>query len=130
MSILNSIRDFFSDAKPLPPEVLHFQSPEDDEIPYRLHLRMHSDGNSLLVVNAATVLHLNPTATEYAYHFMKGTPIEEAAKKVARRYRVHKEQAEEDYRLFCERIETSSTPKISTPSPIWDLNASLPIRLG
>ena len=106
MSILNRVRDFFTDAKPLPPEVLHFQSPEDDEIPYRLHLRMHGDGNSLLVVNAATILHLNATATEYAYHFMKGTSLEETAKSVAKRYRVNKEQAEQDYRLFCERIDS------------------------
>jgi len=106
MSILNRVLDFFTDAKPLPPEVLHFQSPEDDEIPYRLHLRMHGDGNSLLVVNAATILHLNATATEYAYHFMKGTSLEETAKNVAKRYRVNKEQAEQDYRLFCERIDS------------------------
>ena len=106
MSILNNIRELFIGAKPLPAEVLHYQSPEDDEIPYRLHLRMHGDGNSLLVVNAATILHLNPTATEYAYHFIKGTPLQETAKSVARRYQVHKEQAEQDYRLFCERIES------------------------
>ena len=106
MSILNSIRDFFTDVKPLPAEALHYQSPEDDEIPYRLHLRMHGDGNSLLVVNAATILHLNPTATEYAYHFIKGTSLEDAAKSIAKRYRVNKAQAEQDYRLFSERIES------------------------
>ena len=106
MSILDSIRDFFTPAKPLPAGVLHFQSPEDDEIPYRLHLRMHGDGSSLLVVNAATVLHLNPTATEYAYHFIKGTSSVEAASAVAKRYRVKKEQALQDYHLFSERIES------------------------
>ncbi len=106
MSILNSIRDFFTSAKPLPPEVLHFQSPQDDEIPYRLHLRMHADGSSLLVVNAATILHLNPTATEYAYHFIKGTEPQEAAKTVAKRYRVAKEQALVDYQNFSARIES------------------------
>ncbi len=106
MSILESIKNFFTDAKPLPPENLHFQSPADDEIPYRLHLRMHSDGNSLLVVNAATVLHLNPTATEYAYHFIKGTNADDAAQSVAKRYHVKKEQALEDYLNFSERIET------------------------
>lgn len=63
MSIFDSIRNFFTPAKPLPAGVLHYQSPEEDEIPYRLHLRMHGDGNSLLVVNAATILHLNPTVT-------------------------------------------------------------------
>ncbi len=106
MSILNSIRDFFTPAKPLPAGVLHFQSPEDDEIAYRLHLRMHGDGTSLLVVNAATVLHLNPTATEYAYHFIKGTSSVEVAGEVAKRYRVKKELALQDYHLFRDRIDT------------------------
>ena len=106
MSILNDIRDFFTPAKPLPAGVLHFQSPEDDEIPYRLHLRMHGDGSSLLIVNAATVLQLNPTATEYAYHFIKGTSDENAATTVSKRYRVKKEQALQDFQLFSERIKT------------------------
>ncbi|MCP4140787.1 MAG: hypothetical protein GY755_10940 [Chloroflexi bacterium] len=106
MSIFNSIREFFTSAKPLPAEVLHFQSPEDDEIPYRLHLRMHGDGKSLLVVNAATILHLNPTATEYAYHFIKGTPLEEAAKSVAKRYQVKEAQALKDFQIFSDRIDT------------------------
>ncbi len=101
-----SIFDFFKSAKPLPAGSLHYQSPETDEIPYRLHLRMHEDGSSLLIVNAATILHLNPTASEYAYHFIKGTPPEDAAKEVAKRYHVKKEQALEDFQLFTERIKT------------------------
>ena len=106
MSILDTIQSFFPPAKPLPAGVLHFQSPEDDEIPYRLHLRMHGDGNSILVVNAATILHLNPTATEYAYHFIKGTDANDAAKTVAKRYHVKKDQALQDFQNFSERIDS------------------------
>lgn len=105
MSIFDSVRDFFTPAKPLPAGVLHFQSPEDDKVPYRLHLRMHGDGSSLLVVNASTVLHLNPTATEYAYHFIKGTEENEAAEAVSKRYHVKAEQALQDFQVFSERIE-------------------------
>ncbi|MBC8334325.1 MAG: hypothetical protein ISR59_10910 [Anaerolineales bacterium] len=106
MSIFDSVRDFFTPARPLPAGVLHFQSPEDDEVPYRLHLRMHGDGSSLLVVNASTVLHLNPTATEYAYHFIKGTDENEAAEAVSKRYHVKAEQALQDYQIFSERIDS------------------------
>ena len=106
MSILDTIPSFFTPAKPLPAGVLHFQSPEDDEIPYRLHLRMHGDGNSILVGNAATILHLNPTATEYAYHFIKGTDANDAAKTVAKRYHVKKDQALQDFQNFSERIDS------------------------
>ena len=106
MSILDKIQEFFTPAKPLPAGVLHFQSPEDDETPYRLHLRMHGDGTSLLIVNAATILHLNPTATEYAYHFIKGTDADDAAKSVSKRYHVKEEQALQDFQIFSERIDS------------------------
>jgi organic radical activating enzyme len=101
-----SLFDFFRPAKPLPAESLRYQSPPTEEKPYRLHLRLNTDGSGLLIINAATVLHLNPTAAEYAYHFIKGTPPEETAKQTVKRYRVKKEQALADYRQFCERIET------------------------
>ena len=56
---------------------------------YRIHLRLQKDGSGILIVNAATVLQLNPTAAEYAYHFIKGPP-EEAARQISARYRVEK----------------------------------------
>ena len=49
------------------------------EPPYRLHLRIEPDLSGLLIVNAATVLHLNPTATEHAYHFIQAESAEQAA---------------------------------------------------
>jgi len=101
-----SIFDFFTPAKPLPAGVLHYESPPETDTPFRLHLRMHADGSGLLIINAATILHLNPTATEYAYYFIKGVSPEEAAKRVSKRYRVKKERALEDFHLLIERIGT------------------------
>ncbi|NOY97657.1 MAG: hypothetical protein GXP40_00420, partial [Chloroflexi bacterium] len=106
MKLLERIRQSFTPLKPLPEGVYHFQSPAEDELPYRLHLRLRPDGTSILIVNAATVLHLNPSATEYAYHLIKGATEEEAAKAVAKRYRVSRKQALQDYRDFAERIQT------------------------
>ena len=65
-SVLDSIRSFFSPAQPLPAGLYHYQAPPEAELPYRLHLRLEPDGRGVLVVNASTVLHLNPTAAEYA----------------------------------------------------------------
>jgi hypothetical protein len=48
-----------------------------------VHLRLRKDGSGILIVNASTVLHLNPSAAEYAFHFIKGTNPDEAAKQVA-----------------------------------------------
>ena len=103
-SVIKSIREQFTRVKPLGVGTHHYQSPPD-EPPYRLHLRLHKDGRGMLIVNAATVLHLNPTAAEYAYHVMHGTPPEEAAKQVAARYRVSRATALQDYMDFRDRIQ-------------------------
>jgi organic radical activating enzyme len=106
MSIIDRIRERFVPVKPLPEGVHHIQAAPVDARPYRLHLRLHKDGSGVLIVNAATVLHLNPTATEYAYHFIKGTPDEEAARAIASRYRVSRRQALQDFQNFTDRIQT------------------------
>jgi len=94
-----------SGQQPLPTETLHYQS-APDEPAYRLHLRLRKDGSGILIVNAATVLHLNPSAAEYAFHLMKGTAPEEAARAIAARYRINKARALQDFLDFRERIHT------------------------
>ena len=105
MKIFNRLADQFKNVKPLPEGTHHLQAMLDEK-PYRLHLRMGKEGSGTLVVNAATILHLNPTATEYAYHFIKGTPPEEAAREISKRYRISKGVALEDYQDFVDRIHT------------------------
>ena len=106
MKIINRLADQFSNVKPLPAGTHHMQAMLEDESPYRLHLRLRADGSGTLVVNASTILHLNATASEYAYHFIKGTPPEEAAKEISKRYRISKGVALEDYQDFVGRIQT------------------------
>ncbi len=116
MKIINRLADRFSKIQPLPVGTYHMQSMQDEK-PYRLHLRLHEIGSGVLIVNASTVLHLNPTATEYAYHFIKGSAPEEAAKEIAARYRVSKGMALEDYNDFVDRIKTLiSTPDLDPVS--------------
>jgi len=106
MKIFNRLADQFSKVTPLPEGMHHTQATLEDETPYRLHLRLHKDGSATLVVNASTILHHNPTAAEYAYHFIKGASPEEAAKEISKRYRISKGIALEDYQDFAERIHT------------------------
>ncbi|MEZ0395963.1 MAG: radical SAM protein [Anaerolineales bacterium] len=105
-SLMNWLRERFTKVRPLPAGHFHYQSPAGDEPAYRLHLRLHPDGSGILIVNAATVLHLNPTAAEYAYHLMKGTPPEEVAREFSRRYRVNKDTALRDFSDFRDRVQT------------------------
>jgi len=119
MKIFN-LADQFTNVKPLPEGSHHMQSAPEDGDPYRLHLRMGKNGSGTLVVNASTILHLNPTAAEYAYHFIKGTVPEEAAREISKRYRISKGTALEDFQDFSDRIHTL----INTPDldPVSFLN--------
>jgi hypothetical protein len=105
-SLASWIQERFTRVRPLPVETLHYQFPPGDEPAHRLHLRLQKDGSGLLIVNAATVLHLNPTACEYAYHMMKGTTPEAVAKELSRRYRVNKDTAQQDFSEFRDRVQT------------------------
>jgi hypothetical protein len=103
-NLISFVRERFTKVRPLPVETHHFQS-DPDEPAYRLHLRLQKDGSGVLVVNAATVLHLNLTAAEYAYHMIKGTDPEEVAKQFAKRYRVSRAAALSDFTDFRDRVQ-------------------------
>ena len=104
-SVIDFIRERFIITKPLPAGSHTYQS-GPDEPAYRLHLRMQPDGSGILIVNAATVLHLNPTATEFAYHMMKGGIPDDVARVVASRYNIKRSDAQRDYVEFRDRIQT------------------------
>jgi len=125
MNIINRLADRFAKVQPLPEGVYHKQDMQDDK-PYRVHLRLRPDGSGIFILNASTILQLNATAAEYAYHFIRGTEPEEAVKQVASRYRVSKEIARQDYQDFIDRIETLiSTPDLD-PVSFLDFERAAP----
>ncbi len=105
-AIQRFIDRWLNPIKPLVPGIYPYKTPPGSLRPYRLYLRLEVDGAGLLLINAATVLHLNPTAAEYAYCLVHSTPAEEAAQRVAARYRVSREQAQSDYLGFVETVES------------------------
>lgn len=116
MQIINRLADRFSKIQPLPAGTHHMQAMQN-ELPYRMHLRLQDDGSGILILNASTIMQLNPTAAEYAYHFIKGTEPNDAAKQIADRYRISQGMALEDYNDFVNRIQTLiSTPDLDPVS--------------
>src|SRR5689334_3554652 len=116
MKFINRLADRFAKVQPLPVGIYHKQDMQDNE-PYRVHLRLQPDGSGILILNAATILHLNPSAAEYAYHFIHGTEPDEVVRQVAARYRVSKDIASQDYQDFLDKIETLiSTPDLDPVS--------------
>ena len=106
------IARFFTPKEPPPapdPGVYQTMFPEDAENPNRLHLRVESDGTGLLLVNAATVLHLNQTATEHVALWIQGLGEEDAARIIAARYKLSRKHALRDQRALREEILTLAT---------------------
>jgi MoaA/NifB/PqqE/SkfB family radical SAM enzyme len=109
MSLLDTVKSWFLPHKPLSKEITHYQTPPDADQQYRLHLRIEPDGHGLLIINAATVLHLNQTATEYARLLIQGADMDTVAKTITKRYRVAKSQVREDFRQLRDHIITLAT---------------------
>ncbi len=116
----------FSRVQPMPAGLYQKQFAPQDRPPYRIHLRLHHDGSGVLIVNASTVLHLNPTAAEYAFHFIKGTEPETAAREIAARYRVKRDTALQDFRDFTGRIQTLATTPDLDPVSFLDFERTSP----
>jgi organic radical activating enzyme len=124
--LLDSIRTLFSSVEPLPSGTYHYIAPPDDPRNYRLHLRIEQDGTAILIVNAATILHLNETAAEYAYHLVNCTPQEQVIQSISSRYRVSRTQAQRDYQDFLERIDTIITIPDLDPVMFLDFDRQQP----
>jgi hypothetical protein len=104
--IIRSIRNLFKPAKPITPGIYQFQAPPEDPRNYRLHLRIEEDGRGVLIINAATVLHLNHTAAEYAYYLIQNLSAGQVVQEMAGRYNVDPMEVRTHYQDFTERIMT------------------------
>jgi organic radical activating enzyme len=59
-----------------------------------------------MVVNGSTVVHLNQTAAEYAYHFIQNTPVDAVVQEVSARYGIKSEQARQDFNSLTDKLRT------------------------
>ena len=146
MSLIQNLwKRFFPPVQPLPAGVYHCQMPSTEQLPYRLHLRIEPDSSGILIINASTVVHLNQSAAEYAFHLVNGTDEDVAAAEIARRYAVKKEIVKRDYQDLISRLKTlvetqdldpvafldfeRQTPYASTGSAPYRIDCTLTYRL-
>jgi hypothetical protein len=130
---MKQIRDLFQRiglpleaAAPIPPGTYAYQTPPDADTQFRLHLRVEPDGNGLMIVNASTILHLNQTAVDYAYHLVQQTPEDEVGRIVSARYRVSPEQARQDFVNIRERIHSLILEPDLDPVSFLDFDRQTP----
>jgi len=105
-NFFQNITSLFKPTELLPAGVYHYQTPANAELQYRLHLRVEENGEGLLIINASTILHLNQTATEYAYHLIKETSLEDTAGLIANRYQISRADARQDFIDVSQKIMT------------------------
>ena len=110
-TITNFLQNIFPKPELIKPGIYHFQAPPDDPRNYRFHLRVEPDGSGILIINAATILHLNQTATELGYYLVKNETEEKVVKNLTTRYPINRKQALKDFQSFKDRIEAM----INTP---------------
>ena len=78
-----------------------------------LQLRIEEGGRGVMVINANTILHLNHSATAFAYYFMQGLPETTVLTKIRGLYHVTTSQAKADYEKLVYTISTlAQTEKI------------------
>ena len=123
MSIRKSLKEWFfpSEPEPLGKGMFHYMTPDGAEDRFRLHLRVEDDGEGILVINAAKVLHLNQTATEHAKLILEDRDMDAAVKEIRRRYRVSAETARKDQEQLRETILTLATTDDICPISYLDV---------
>jgi radical SAM protein with 4Fe4S-binding SPASM domain len=104
MTILDRVKNWFEPAKPLTSGFYEYHTAPDAPEQFRMHLRVEKDGHGVLLINAARMLHLNQTATEYARLILQGKSAEEGAREIAQRYKVSRETARADFEELQEAI--------------------------
>jgi len=85
----------------------------------RIHLRIDPDSHGTLIVNASSVMHLNPTAALMAYLLLEETDEKQAIKTIQKEYRVSGTQARDDLSAF--RLQLSELIRPDGACPIHEL---------
>jgi hypothetical protein len=117
---------FYTKDETIPAGIYLYQAPPDAELPYKLHLRVESDGSGILILNASTVLHLNQTAAEYTYHLIKGLDKAAIADTVSQRYSIPHETAEQDLAEFMDKIDALVNSQDLDPVTYLDMERVAP----
>lgn len=128
MALLNSLKSVFRlpAATEEPSPGLHHYVREHEQEKSRIHLRIDADGHGTLIVNASSVMHLNPTASFMAWLILEGKTKEESTLALRSRYAVSKGQAASDLSSFLFQFEELIRPDGACPIHELELDALMP----
>ncbi|HOS99558.1 MAG TPA: radical SAM protein [Acidobacteriota bacterium] len=100
-----NLKGFFAKRQPIAPAGLHHLAGGPVPAGKRVHLRVEQDGTGLLLIDASRVLHLNPTACDYAWLHLRGLGEAELLKRIRKHYRVSRRQSAADWAAIRETLD-------------------------
>lgn len=102
--------------------IFHYTRETADE-KFRIHLRLDADGTGTLIVNASSIMHLNPTAALMAYLILEEKQDHEIISSLTKQYRVDRKQARDDLSDF--RFQFSELLRPDGACAIHDLELEM-----
>lgn len=102
--------------------IFHYTRETADE-KSRIHLRLDADGTGTLIVNASSIMHLNPTAALMAYLILEEKQDHEIISSLTKQYRVDRKQARDDLSDF--RFQLSELLRSDSACAIHDLELEM-----
>src|SRR5512133_2900640 len=98
VTFINPLKSVFhgSTAIPVPTPGLYHYIRENEFEKSRVHLRIDPNGRGTLIVNASSVMHLNPTAAYMAWLVLEGKSDQESVSAITSRFSVSKQRARAD----------------------------------
>ena len=128
MAILGTFKSIWSSSSTVnkPSSGLYHYTRENEHEKSRIHLRIDPDGTGTLIVNASSIMHLNPTASFMAWLILEGKTKEERIHKLTSQYSVSKKQAESDLSSFLLQFEEMIRPDGACPIHELGLETVMP----
>lgn len=99
MSIFTDLFNRKSSIANPKPGLYHYTRETENE-KSRIHLRLDADGHGTLIVNANSVMHLNPTAAFMAWMILEGKNDTEIIRSVSQKWKVESRQLADDLSTF------------------------------
>jgi radical SAM protein with 4Fe4S-binding SPASM domain len=126
VSFIDSLKSKFQSSPAVPSAGLYHYVRENEQEKSRVHLRIDPDGRGTLIVNASSVMHLNPTAAHMAWLVLEDKPEKECVSSITTRYSVSKLQARSDLISISQQLDELVRPDGACPVHELELEALMP----
>ena len=105
MQWLNSIKNSLRKPGVIPTGTFTATCYTEQNVPYKLMLRVDESGLGRLIVNARTVVFLNITSTEYMYHYLQHQYGDKVVGYMQAKYNISRQDVLRDYETLVNEIE-------------------------